>query len=134
MPSDPSHPQGIIYIPICHFLFHPFESRNCLKPNEGEGLQVSFFQVRGRRAHTLTYVTEPETRRKGTRCALILRLVDDKGLAPLAQPLHYLAQPRLGILVPFCFPLAALSRRGGEMTHCVISFSARSSPFFRTSP
>ncbi len=27
---------------------------------------------------------------------------------------------------------AALSRLGGEMTHCVISFSARSSPFRRT--
>ena len=76
MPSAPSHPQGIIYIPICHFLFHPFESRNYLKPNEGEGLQVAFFQVRGRRAHTLTYVTEPETRRKGASCALILRLVE----------------------------------------------------------
>ena len=67
-----------IYETIRHFLFRPFESRNYLKPNEGEGLQVAFFRVRERRAHTLTYVTEPKTRRKGARCALILRLDNKK--------------------------------------------------------
>ena len=70
------------------------------KPNRAEGLQVAFFRVRGRRAHTLTYVTEPETRRKGARCALILGLAERVGFAPLAQQQHYLAQPRLGIFVP----------------------------------
>ena len=70
------------------------------RPNRAEGLQVAFFQVRGRRAHTLTYVTEPETRRKGARCALILGLAEREGFAPLAQQLLCLAQPRLGIFVP----------------------------------
>ena len=87
-----------------------------------------FFRVRGRRAHTSTYVTEPETRRKGARCALMFGLAPPRGFAPLAHPLPYLAQLRLGILVPSDFPLAALSRPGGSMTHCVIDYSARSNP------
>ena len=41
-------------------------------------MQVTSFRVRGRRAHTQTYVTEPKTRRKGARCALMLRLDNKK--------------------------------------------------------
>ena len=41
-------------------------------------MQVTSFRVRWRRAHTQTYVTEPKTRRKGARCALMLRLDNKK--------------------------------------------------------
>ena len=44
-----------------------------------------YLQVRGRRAHTTAYVTEPETRRKGARCTLILGLAEAEGFAPLAR-------------------------------------------------
>ena len=58
---------------LCHFLFRPFDSpmrnqhkqkanlyrvrfflyrKQTVLPNEVEGLQVAFFRVRGRRAHT----------------------------------------------------------------------------------
>ena len=41
-------------------------------------MQVTSFRVRWRRAHTQAYVTEPKTRRKGARCALMLRLDNKK--------------------------------------------------------
>ena len=70
--------------------------------------------------------------KKGRKMRPYPRFGAPPGTRSAWHPLFCLAQPRLGILVPSPFPLPALSRLGGEMTHCVISFSARSSPFRRT--
>ena len=97
-------------------------------PNRAEEERFASFRVRGRRAHTTAYVTEPETRRKGARCTLILGLAEREGFAPLAQQLLYLAQPRLGIFVPSGCSLAALSRLGRQTAYYAVCCSTRSNP------